>query len=256
VKLTNKNHPFRKRWGQNFLTDTNLLDKIARTIDPRSSDQFLEIGPGEGALTERIFPYVDSMVVVEIDPLLVKKLKNKPIFNGMEVIHGDVLLEDIDGMPVNDSVRVIGNIPYNITSPIIFWLIEQLDYWSDAHIMMQKEVADRLTARVNTKAYGRLTVVVGAYLNIDQCFTVKPDVFIPKPKVDSVIVRFTKKESPIVDDDKYLRFNKIVSTAFSQRRKMLRNTLKGWDIPEHLKEEIDFSRRPETLTIHEFASMV
>jgi len=256
VKLTNKNHPFRKRWGQNFLTDTNLLDKIARTIDPKSSDQFLEIGPGEGALTERIFPYVDSMVVVEIDPLLVKKLKNKPIFNGMEVIHGDVLLEDIDGMPVNDSVRVIGNIPYNITSPIIFWLIEQLDYWSDAHIMMQKEVADRLTARVNTKAYGRLTVVVGAYLNIDQCFTVKPDVFIPKPKVDSAIVRFTKKESPIVDDDKYLRFNKIVSTAFSQRRKMLRNTLKGWDIPEHLKEEIDFSRRPETLTIHEFASMV
>ena len=256
MKLTNKNHPFRKRWGQNFLTDTNLLDKIARTIDPRSSDQFLEIGPGEGALTERIFPYVDSMVVVEIDPLLVKELKNKPIFNGMEVINGDVLLEDIDGMPVNDPVRVIGNIPYNITSPIIFWLIEQLDYWSDAHIMMQKEVADRLTARVNTKAYGRLTVVVGAYLNVDQCFTVKPDVFIPKPKVDSVIVRFTKKESPIVDDDKYLRFNKIVSTAFSQRRKMLRNTLKGWDIPEHLKEEIDFSRRPETLTIHEFASMV
>ena len=256
MNLTNKNHPFRKRWGQNFLTDTNLLDKIARTIDPKSSDQFLEIGPGEGALTERIFPYVDSMVVVEIDPLLVKKLKNKPIFNGMEVIHGDVLLEDIDGMPVNDSVRVIGNIPYNITSPIIFWLIEQLDYWSDAHIMMQKEVADRLTARVNTKAYGRLTVVVGAYLNVDQCFTVKPDVFIPKPKVDSVIVRFTKKESPIVDDDKYLRFNKIVSTAFSQRRKMLRNTLKGWDIPEHLKEEIDFSRRPETLTISEFASMV
>ena len=196
------------------------------------------------------------MVVVEIDPLLVKELNNNHIFNGMVVIHGDVLLEDIDGMPVNDSVRVIGNIPYNITSPIIFWLIEQLDYWSDAHIMMQKEVADRLTASVNTKAYGRLTVVVGAYLNIDQCFTIKPDVFIPKPRVDSAIVRFTKKESPLIDDDKYLRFNKIVSAAFSQRRKMLRNTLKGWDIPDHLQEEIDFRRRPETLTISEFASMV
>ena len=193
MNSTNKNHPFSKRWGQNFLADTNLLDKIARTIGPRSSDHFLEIGPGEGALTERIFPYVEEMAVVEIDPLLVKELKNKPIFNGMDVIQGDILLEDIDGMPVNDPVRVIGNIPYNITSPIIFWLIEQLDYWSDAHIMMQKEVADRLTANVNTKAYGRLTVVVGAYLNIDQCFTVKPDVFIPRPKVDSAIVRFTKK---------------------------------------------------------------
>ena len=193
MNSTNKNYPFRKRWGQNFLADTNLLDKIARTIGPRSSDHFLEIGPGEGALTERIFPYVEEMAVVEIDPLLVKELKNKPIFNGMDVIQGDILLEDIDGMPVNDPVRVIGNIPYNITSPIIFWLIEQLDYWSDAHIMMQKEVADRLTANVNTKAYGRLTVVVGAYLNIDQCFTVKPDVFIPRPKVDSAIVRFTKK---------------------------------------------------------------
>jgi|TARA_B100000959_G_scaffold92829_1_gene98620 16S rRNA (adenine1518-N6/adenine1519-N6)-dimethyltransferase len=256
VNSTNKNHPFRKRWGQNFLADTNLLDKIARTIGPRSSDHFLEIGPGEGALTERIFPYVEEMAVVEIDPLLVKELKNKPIFNGMDVIQGDILLEDIDGMPVNDPVRVIGNIPYNITSPIIFWLIEQLDYWSDAHIMMQKEVADRLTANVNTKAYGRLTVVVGAYLNIDQCFTVKPDVFIPRPKVDSAIVRFTKKNTPVVDDDKYLRFNKLVSTAFSQRRKMLRNTLKGWDIPERLQEKIDFSRRPETLTIDEFASMV
>jgi 16S rRNA (adenine1518-N6/adenine1519-N6)-dimethyltransferase len=256
VNSTNKNHPFRKRWGQNFLADTNLLDKIARTIGPRSSDHFLEIGPGEGALTERIFPYVEEMAVVEIDPLLVKELKNKPIFNGMDVIQGDILLEDIDGMPVNDPVRVIGNIPYNITSPIIFWLIEQLDYWSDAHIMMQKEVADRLTANVNTKAYGRLTVVVGAYLNIDQCFTVKPDVFIPRPKVDSAIVRFTKKHTPVVDDDKYLRFNKLVSTAFSQRRKMLRNTLKGWDIPERLQEKIDFSRRPETLTIDEFASMV
>ena len=89
MNSTNKNHPFRKRWGQNFLTDTNLLDKIARTIHPTSSDRFLEIGPGEGALTERIFPFVDSMVVVEIDPLLVKELKNKPIFNGMGVIHGD-----------------------------------------------------------------------------------------------------------------------------------------------------------------------
>ena len=249
-------HPFRKKWGQNFLTDSNLLDKIARTIDPESEDRFLEIGPGEGALTEKIYPFVHSMVAIEIDPMLVDKLKRKEILKGIDILQGDILLEDIERMPIESPVRVIGNIPYNITSPIVFWLIEQLDYWEDAFIMMQKEVADRLTASVNTKAYGRLTVVVGAYLDIDQCFTIKPNVFIPKPKVDSAIVRFTKKALPSINDDKYLKFNKIVSAAFSQRRKMLRNTLKGWDIPKHIQEDIDFRRRPETLSIDEFASMV
>ena len=254
--ISNKDHPFRKKWGQNFLADTNLLDKIAKTIEPKTGDNILEIGPGEGALTERIFPYVNSMVVVEIDPLLIKELKNKPILKGLHIIHGDILLQDIENLPIDEPVRVIGNIPYNITSPIIFWLIEQLDYWKDAYIMMQKEVADRLNAEVNTKAYGRLTVVVGAYLDIDLCFNIKPDVFIPKPKVDSAIVRFTKKDCPLIKDDDYMRFNKIVSAAFSQRRKMLRNTLQGWDIPEAVQEDIDFTRRPEALTIDEFISMV
>ena len=254
--LTNKSHPFRKKWGQNFLTDTNLLDKIVKTIDPKTDDHFLEIGPGGGALTERIFPNVTDMAAVEIDPLLIKELKNKPILNGVKMIHGDILLQDIEDLPIDEPVRIIGNIPYNITSPIIFWLIEQLDYWEDAYIMMQKEVADRLNARVNTKAYGRLTVVVGAYLDVDVCFTIKPDVFIPKPKVDSAIVRFTKKVQPMIDDDKYLRFNKIVSAAFSQRRKMLRNTLSGWCISKEVQEHINFTRRPETLTIDEFVSMV
>ena len=254
--ISNKDHPFRKKWGQNFLADTNLLDKIAKTIEPKTGDNILEIGPGEGALTERIFPYVNSMVVVEIDPLLIKELKNKPILKGLHIIHGDILLQDIEDLPIDEPVRVIGNIPYNITSPIIFWLIEQLDYWKDAYIMMQKEVADRLNAEVNTKAYGRLTVVVGAYLDIDLCFNIKPDVFIPKPKVDSAIVRFTKKDCPLIKDDDYMRFNKIVSAAFSQRRKMLRNTLQGWGIPKAVQEDIDFTRRPETLTIDEFISMV
>ena len=122
--------------------------------------------------------------------------------------------------------------------------------------MMQREVADRLCASVGTKAYGRLTVVVGAYLDIDYCFTVKPDVFIPKPKVESAIVRFTKKKIPLISDEKYKRFSKIVSVAFSQRRKMLRNTLKGWDIKKEAINKIDFTRRPETLKISEFALLV
>ena len=249
-------HPFRKRWGQNFLVDRNLLEKIVRTIDPKKSDSILEIGPGEGALTELIFPKVKEMVAIEIDPMLIEHLKNRESLKGLNIVHGDVLLQDIENLPVKNLVRVIGNIPYNITSPIIFWLIEQLHFWDDAFIMMQKEVAERLSAVAGTKAYGRFTVVTGAYLNMEYCFTIPPDVFIPKPKVDSAIIRFTKKENPLISDEKYMRFNKLVSAAFSQRRKMLRNTLKGWDIHPDLKKQINFTRRPETLTIEEFVTLV
>jgi len=249
-------HPFRKRWGQNFLVDRNLLEKIVRTIDPKKSDSILEIGPGEGALTELIYPIVKEMVAIEIDPMLIEHLKNRESLKGLNIVQGDVLLQDIENLPVKNLVRVIGNIPYNITSPIIFWLIEQLHFWDDAFIMMQKEVAERLSAVVGTKAYGRFTVVTGAYLNMEYCFTIPPDVFIPKPKVDSAIIRFTKKENPLISDEKYMRFNKLVSAAFSQRRKMLRNTLKGWDIHPDLKKQINFTRRPETLTIEEFVTLV
>tara|TARA_Y100001978_G_C23657829_1_gene416993 strand:+ start:591 stop:1367 length:777 start_codon:yes stop_codon:yes gene_type:complete len=255
-KKNYNHHPFRKKWGQNFLMDINLLEKIVRTIEPKSDDKFLEIGPGEGALTDRIFPKVDSLVTIEIDPLLIKLLKAKSNLKGVEVVHGDILNQNIDELPIINPVRIFGNIPYNITSQIIFWLIEQLDFWSDTHIMMQREVAERLCAKVGTKAYGRLTVVVGAYINVKHCFTIKPDVFIPKPKVESAIVKFSKKEKVLIDDKKYVRFNKLVSAAFSQRRKMLRNTLRGWDISKEVKERIDFTRRPESLTISEFASMV
>ena len=251
-----KQHPFRKKWGQNFLTDKNLLDKIVKVVNPKINEHFLEIGPGEGALTERMFPKVNSMVAIEIDPILVKEIKKKSVLKGLHILNGDVLLKDIEDLPIKNPVRVIGNIPYNITSPILFWLIEQLDYWEDAYIMMQKEVAERLSAAVNTKSYGRLTVVVGAYLDIDYCFTIKPDVFIPKPKVNSAIVHLTKKNPPLIDDNKYDRFNKLVSAAFSQRRKMLRNTLKGWGISQEKINLIDFTRRPENLTIDEFVYLV
>jgi len=251
-----KAHPFRKKWGQNFLTDTNLLDRIVRTVDPQKTDSILEIGPGDGSLTEKIFPNVNEMAAIEIDPLLIKHLSIRSDLKGLHIIQGDVLLQDIDDIPISNPVRVVGNIPYNITSPIIFWLIEQLDYWGDAFIMMQKEVGERLTAKVGTKSYSRLSVAVGVYLNVELCFTISPDVFYPKPKVDSVIIRFTKKANPIVPDDQYIKFNKIVRAAFSMRRKMLRNSLAGFDFTEKIKDEIDFTRRPETLTIEEFAKLL
>ena len=254
--MKNNSHPFRKKWGQNFLTDSNLLDRIVRTVEPQENNNFLEIGPGDGSLTELIFPKVKKMVVVEIDPLLIKHLSIRSDLDGLHIIHGDILLQDIEDLPIEEPVRIIGNIPYNITSSIIFWLIEQLDFWDDAFIMMQKEVAQRLTANIGTKEYSRISVVVGAYLDMEMCFKIPPDVFIPKPKVESAIIRFTKKSSPIVADNQYVKFNKIVKMAFSKRRKMLRNSLNDFDIPVSIQEEIDFTRRPETLSIEEFAKLL
>ena len=254
--MKKNSHPFRKKWGQNFLTDSNLLDRIVRTVKPQENDKFLEIGPGDGSLTELIFPKVKKMVVVEIDPLLIKHLSIRSDLNGLHIIHGDILLQDIEDLPIEEPVRIVGNIPYNITSSIIFWLIEQLDFWDDAFIMMQKEVAQRLTANIGTKEYSRISVVVGAYLDMEMCFKIPPDVFIPKPKVESAIIRFTKKSSPIVADNQYVKFNKIVKMAFSKRRKMLRNSLNDFDIPVSIQEEIDFTRRPETLSIEEFAKLL
>lgn len=254
--MKKNSHPFRKKWGQNFLTDSNLLDRIVRTVEPQENDSFLEIGPGDGSLTELIFPKVKKMVVVEIDPLLIKHLSIRSDLDGLHIIHGDILLQDIEDLPIEEPVRIVGNIPYNITSSIIFWLIEQLDFWDDAFIMMQKEVAQRLTANIGTKEYSRISVVVGAYLDMEMCFKIPPDVFIPKPKVESAIIRFTKKSSPIVADNQYVKFNKIVKMAFSKRRKMLRNSLNDFDIPVSIQEEIDFTRRPETLSIEEFAKLL
>ena len=254
--MKKNSHPFRKKWGQNFLTDSNLLDRIVRTVEPQENNNFLEIGPGDGSLTELIFPKVKKMVVVEIDPLLIKHLSIRSDLDGLHIIHGDILLQDIENLPIEEPVRIVGNIPYNITSSIIFWLIEQLDFWDDAFIMMQKEVAQRLTANIGTKEYSRISVVVGAYLDMEMCFKIPPDVFIPKPKVESAIIRFTKKSSPIVADNQYVKFNKIVKMAFSKRRKMLRNSLNDFDIPVSIQEEIDFTRRPETLSIEEFAKLL
>ena len=220
------------------------------------SDRIIEIGPGEGVLTQTIIPEVSEMMAIEIDPLLVKRLNDSYQLKKLKIVNEDILRINICDLGISNPVRIIGNIPYNITSQIIFWLIEQLDFWSDAFIMVQKEVAHRLTAKVGTKEYGRLTVVVGAYLDVDYCFTIPPSVFVPKPKVDSAFIHFNKKRTPLIDDDKYIKFNRLVRDAFNQRRKMLKNSLSGWDISDNVKDKVNFSRRPETLNIKEFASLV
>ena len=249
-------HPFRKKWGQNFLNDNNLLNKIVNTLNPLSNDTFLEIGAGDGALTEKIFPHVKKMLAVEIDPLLVNKLTQNKNLKGLSVIDGDILNLNLENLNLKCPIKIIGNIPYNITSSIIFWLIEQLDFWQEAYVMMQKEVAERLVADVGTKAYGRITVVTSAYLKKEICFNIPPEVFFPKPKVYSSMVKFSKISNQIISDDKFIKYNKMVKKAFSGRRKMIRNTLSGYSFNNEVKKRIDFSRRPETLSPKEFADLV
>ena len=249
-------HFAKKKWGQNFLIDPNLLSKIIRTIDLNKKDNVLEIGPGEGILTERILPTVNGLAVIEIDPLLVEYLRSLNSIKGCHIIHGDVLWQELNTLPINRPVKIIGNIPYNITSPILFWLIEQREYWSEAYIMVQKEVALRLTGRVGTKAYGRLTVMTGAFLDIEKCFNIPPEVFVPRPNVDSAFIKITKKVTSIINDEQFDKFEKIVKAAFSKRRKMLQNSLSGFDISQEVKDKINFTRRPETLSIAEFAELI
>ena len=246
-------HPIRKKWGQNFLNDINLLNKIVEVVKPQAEDYFLEIGPGDGALTEKILPNVHSMTSVEIDPLLVKSLSNNSQLKELSIIQDDILNIDIEDLSMRKPVRILGNIPYNITSSIIFWLIEQLDFWSDAYIMMQREVAERLIADVGTKQYGRISVVTSVYLKKTICLNIPPEVFYPKPKVRSSLIKFTKRTKSLVRDDEFVKFNNLVRTAFSMRRKMIKNTLAGYDFSSEVKNSIDFTRRPETISPEEFA---
>jgi len=246
----------KKKWGQNFLVDKNLLKKIVTTFNPKKEDKVLEIGPGEGALTELILPLAHKMAAVEIDPLLFQILQSLEHLKNCHFINKDVLSLELNSLPFSSPVRIIGNIPYNITSQILFWLIKQRNCWGDAYLMVQKEVAARLTGKVCTKEYGRLTVMISAFMDIETCFNISPDVFVPKPKVHSTIIRLIKKQKPLIRDNQFILLEKIVWAAFSQRRKMLRNTLKGFRFDQKVVKEINFERRPETLTIQEFVKLL
>ena len=198
----------KKKWGQNFLVDKNLLKKIVTTFNPKKEDRVLEIGPGEGALTELILPLVHKMAAVEIDPLLFQILQSLEHLKNCHFIHKDVLS------------------------------LEQRNCWEDAFLMVQKEVAARLTGKVCTKEYGRITVMISAFMDIETCFNISPDVFVPKPKVHSTIIRLIKKQKPLIQDNQFILLEKIVWAAFSQRRKMLRNTLKGFRFDQKIVKEI------------------
>ncbi len=248
----NKIQPI-KKLGQNFLVDKNIIKKIINQINPLNEDIFLEIGPGQGALTEHLVSKAKKVYAVEIDTRVIEILqKNFPMLN---LINQDILKFQFDSLK-EKNIRVAGNIPYNITSPILFALIKNRNYITDCHLMMQLEVAKRLIAKKNSRDYGILSVILDYFGTTDFCFKISPNVFYPRPKVYSAIVRinFTKKN---IDEEFNKLFIQVVKAAFQNRRKTLKNSLSNSIFKDcsFEKSELDLSKRAEQLSTSDFIEL-
>jgi len=255
----------RKRWGQNFLVDHNIARKIISCAELSPKDIVLEIGAGKGILTAKIVPYVKRVIAVEIDKKLCnflrEGLKN---YKNVEIIEGDFLKLDIArylDLGSRSSVKVIANLPYYITSPIIMKLLN-MKGWSEATFMLQKEVGERIMASPGGKDYGALSIIVQYYCDVEKQFNVSRNVFRPQPDVDSIVIKLKLLERPRIKIKDEKLFFEIVHGAFSQRRKKLSNSISNvLKIDKHLLEEflerlnISPARRAETLSIDEFATI-
>ena len=251
-------HRPRKRFGQNFLHDAGVVARIAAAIDPRPGEHLVEIGPGLGALTEVLLPQVGEMDVIELDRDLIPRLSRLCGALGELRIHAaDALKFDFaslaaDGRPL----RIVGNLPYNISTPLMFHLLASRALIRDMHFMLQKEVVERLAAPPGSRDYGRLSVMMQYHCKVEALFRVPPGAFNPPPKVESAVVRLTPWVEPPVAVRDPAWLERVVTQAFAQRRKTLRNTLKELLQPEALQAlGIDPTRRAETLTLAEFAAL-
>ena len=241
-----KSHTFRKKWGQHFLQDPNIIRKIVAQLNPQPHDVVIEIGPGQGALTFGLAKQVNTVHAIEIDPLLVEHL-NAHAPENVNIIHQDIL--ELDLHQFSGHVKIIGNLPYNITSPIIFKFLDW-SRWSKMVFMTQREVAQRITSNHGNKTYGRLSVMTQALSDVELSFTVPKTVFFPQPDVTSAILTFEPISTSVTDLD---HFSHVVKQAFGQRRKTLRNTLKGLFSADELG---DFSgKRAEELSVQDFITL-
>lgn len=252
--MTNDRHRPRKRFGQNFLHDPGIIERIVRAISPSAGEHLVEIGPGLGALTAPLLERAGTLDVVELDRDLVPRLEAKFAGRGNLRIHNTDALK-FGYCELGEELRVVGNLPYNISTPLIFHLLAQSGCIRDMHFMLQKEVVDRLAAAPNSSDYGRLSVMVQYHCQVESLFGVPPGAFNPPPKVHSAIVRMTPYRQPPVEVDPGL-LARVVTQAFSQRRKTLRNTLKGLlDADTIAACGVDPGRRAETLALTEFAAL-
>jgi 16S rRNA (adenine1518-N6/adenine1519-N6)-dimethyltransferase len=247
--------PVRKRFGQHFLHDRGVVKRILDSISPAEEDRVVEIGPGRGALTWGLLQRLRGLDVIEIDRDLAQALQDDPrAAKGLRVHVEDALHTDFGRLRANGGpLRIVGNLPYNISTPLLFRLLSQRAAIADMHFMLQKEVVDRMTAQPSNKTYGRLTVMLAAVAEVDKLFDVGPGAFQPRPKVWSAIVRLRPTVLPRFDigDDGVLRM--LVTAAFSHRRKILSNGLKGLLTPAEIEScGIDSQLRPEALTPAQF----
>ncbi|MAD47140.1 MAG: 16S rRNA (adenine(1518)-N(6)/adenine(1519)-N(6))-dimethyltransferase [Oceanospirillaceae bacterium] len=248
-------HRARKRFGQNFLHDTHVIDKIVRAINPKHSDALVEIGPGMGALTEPLLDACGKLDVVELDRDLIPILRTK-FFNYPEfTIHeGDALKFDFNTiLKPGQQLRIVGNLPYNISTPLIFHFLAHHTIVQDMHFMLQKEVVDRLAAGPGTSDYGRLGIMAQYYCKVEPLFIVSPGSFNPPPKVDSAIVRLSPYNDLPFPAKDVKTLQRVVREAFSMRRKTLRNTLKNLISADQLEAlGIDNGLRPERLSLQDY----
>jgi 16S rRNA (adenine1518-N6/adenine1519-N6)-dimethyltransferase len=249
-------HIPRKRFGQNFLTDQMVLHDIIRVIDPHQDDAMVEIGPGLGAMTRLLLESLRQLHVVELDRDLVARLQKH--FDPQQlVIHsGDALQFDFKSIPVapDRKLRVVGNLPYNISSPLLFHLAQIAPHVQDQHFMLQKEVVERMVADPGSKTYGRLSVMLQWRYRMELLFVVPPAAFDPPPRVDSAIVRMIPIAQPLQCDVK--RLEQVVTKAFSQRRKVLRNCVAELFTENDLIDAgVDPQARPETVPMEQFVTL-
>lgn len=257
------NHKARKRFGQNFLHDNTIIERIIASIAGTSSQHIVEIGPGKGALTEHLVTASGKLDVIELDRDLIPILEQRfAAYEHFKIHNIDALQFDFSSLIESDAeqLRLVGNLPYNISTPLIFHLLENVSIIEDMHFMLQKEVVERLTASPNSKAYGRLSILVQYLCHAELLFIVPPGAFNPVPKVDSAIVLLTPKKHRPQDQQLFnagLReLSFIAKAAFAQRRKTLRNNLKKILNAEQISEcDIDPARRAETLSIGEFVCL-
>jgi len=242
-------HKPRKRFGQNFLVDQQVINQIVSTISPKRTDSVIEIGPGKGALTFPLIDHLEHIHVIEIDRDLISLLQNKN--NKKITIHeSDALVFNFDQFKQN--IRIVGNLPYNISSPLLFHLLNYRDNIIDMTFMLQKEVVDRIVALPGSRVYGRISVIMQAFFDTELMFVVPKESFDPQPKIESAILYLKTKSEPLVQNSKPLE--EIVKIAFSQRRKTLKNCLKS--VLNQSQTDIDLSQRAEMLSVENFVTLM
>jgi 16S rRNA (adenine1518-N6/adenine1519-N6)-dimethyltransferase len=246
-------HIARKRFGQHFLTDGGIIDAIVDAIDPKPGQPMVEIGPGLAALTQPLVERLGILTVIELDRDLAQRLRSH---SQLRVIESDVLKVDFSlvsqGLDAL-KLRVVGNLPYNISTPILFHLLQYVDLIEDQHFMLQKEVIDRMVARPATAAYGRLSVMLQWRYAMENVLLVPPESFEPPPRVDSAVVRMVPRDNPAAVDVALL--SELVQVAFSQRRKLLRHTLGQWLQVKNFGGDFDVQRRAEEVPVDDYIAL-